>query len=207
MSFLSSLFSVFSGNSANTDRGLQLEGMGDLKNIFNYGFPTGKAEFSTGQDTQREGLGGLETAGSYYRNLLTGGRQGALSAVAPVTNAAASQVDARKRQLADFGTARGGGTAETGSELDTEKMAATDNAINQARSGAAAGATAVGGAEGSIGASQLQAALNMLGLSKDAATTLADQARMSRPQSQALHDLQAGKASDIATGILDALFV
>lgn len=206
MSFLNSLFSIFSGNSANTDRGQQLEGMGDLKNVFNYSFPTGKSEFSTGQQTQGKALSDLGDPASYYHNLLTGGREGALSAVAPTVNAANASTDAQKRQLADFGTARGGGTAETGQQLDTAKMTSIDNAIAGARSGAAAGETQVAGVEGSIGSSQLQAALNMLGLSKESATSLTDQARMSRTDSQNLHNQKAQQGTDVAAGILDALF-
>lgn len=206
MSFLSSLFSVFGGSSAKTDRGLQLEGLGDLKNIFNYAMPAGKQEFGRGQQTQETALEELGAPADYYRKLLTGNRTAALSAVAPVTNAAASQTDAQKRQLADFGTARGGGTAATGQELDTAKMSSVDNAINAARAGAAPGATAVAGATGGVGSSQLSAALNMLGLGESSAASLAGLAGASRPVSQQLHDQMAGKATDIATGILDALF-
>jgi hypothetical protein len=126
------------GSAAKTDRKEQLQGYGDLNNLFNFGFSSGKAETGQAQDL-------LGQAGAYQSKLLSGDRAATLSAVAPTVNAANATTDAAKRSLSASGTARGGGVNAVGQSLNTQKRANIDTAVNTAKAGAASGATATGG--------------------------------------------------------------
>jgi hypothetical protein len=183
---------LFGGSAAKTDRRNQLSGFGDLKNLFNFGFSSGQSETS-----QSQGL--LGQAGGYYSSLLSGNRSATLGAVAPTINAANQQTDATKRSIGDSGTARGGGVNETTASLDDQKRASIDTAINDAKSGAAKGATATGGTM----ASQ---ASNLLGMGETSATNLTSLSGSSRSESNALHQQKVTAASNLANSVLDALF-
>lgn len=187
------LLSALGGSGAKTDRKQQLAGYGDLSSIFNYGMGAGKAETGAGEGTLSSSLDQLGPAAAYYRQLLTGGRQGAMAAAAPTVNAANAQGDAAQRQVASEGTARGGGVNAAGQQLETAKMSTVDNAIAQQRAGAAQGATNVANATTSVGGQQLNAALRLLGLGNEAATNLTSIAGGSRGESQAIHNNQAGQ--------------
>jgi hypothetical protein len=189
---LSSLGSLVGGSAAKTDRKNQLQGFGDLSNLFNFGFSSGTAETS-----QSQGL--LGQAGQYYSQLLSGNRQATLSAVSPTVNAANQQTDATKRAIGTSGTARGGGVNATTSTLDDQKRASIDTAINAAKAGAAGGATSTGGTM----ASQ---AGNLLGLGETSATNLTSLAGSSRSESNALHQQKVTAAANLANSVVDALF-
>ena len=175
---------LFGGSQAKTNRKYQLQGFGDLSNLFNFGMASGANE--TGQS---QGL--LGQAGSYYSSLLSGDRTATLGAVAPTVNAANATTDATKRAISSSGTARGGGVNATTQTLEDQKRASIDNAVNSAKAGAAGGATAVGGTM----ASQ---AGNLLGLGEESASGLAGIKGTMRNKAAAVGDL--------SSNALDALF-
>jgi hypothetical protein len=199
---LSAIFSLFSGSGANTDRKNQLAGFGDLNNVFNFALPNAEAGYNAGQATQKSALSQLSSPAQYYQSLLSGNRQATQQAVAPVASAANAQADAQKKQIANSGTARGGGVNAVGQQVETNKNATVDTAINQAKQGAAAGATSVAGATSKVGDSQLSAALNLLGIGDKAATSLTSLAGDSRAESNDLHNQKAQQAATIVTQLL-----
>jgi len=201
---LSAIFSLFSGSGAKTDRKYQLAGFGDLSNVFNFALPNAEAGYTAGQATQKDALSQLASPAQYYQSLLSGNRTSALNAVAPVTNVVNAQSDAQKRQLASSGTARGGGVNAVGQQLETSKQSAIDTAVNQAKAGAAAGATKVAGETSKVGDSQLNAALNLLGIGAKSAENLTDLAGNSRAESNALHNQKADQAAQIVSSVLEA---
>src|ERR1700690_2759367 len=103
---VNSIGNLFGGSAAKTDRKEQLQGYGDLNNLFNFGFSSGKASTGAASDL-------LGQAGGYYSKLLSGDRATTMQAVAPTVNAATAQTDATKRAISGSGTARGGGVNAT----------------------------------------------------------------------------------------------
>lgn len=213
---VSGLGNLIGGNSAKTDRKYQLGAWGDLNNIFNFGMAQGQGQTAQGEATTQAAGEQLGAPAAYYQNLLTGNRAAALNAVAPTANAAAAQSDAAQRQLSTMGTSRGGGTAAMGQQIATQKQAAIDKAIQEARSGAAAGATQVAGQTAAVGGQQLNAAMRLLGLGEESASTVGSQAGGSRVQDAQLHanavnnlvnsiwGSDEGSASDIAMNVATA---
>jgi hypothetical protein len=189
---ISSIGGLFGGSSAKTDRKNTLAGFGDLSNVFNFGVNSGKSETGASQDL-------LGQAGAYYSKLLGGDRAATLSAVAPTVNAATAQTDAAKRNIATSGTARGGGVNATGQTLEDQKRAGIDTAVNEAKAGAAGGATRVGGTM----ASQ---ASNLLGLGETAAANLTDASIASRRDSDKIHQDRAQQAGQFAGQVMDLIF-
>jgi len=189
---VSDIGTLFGGSGAKTDRKNQLQGYGDLNNLFNFGFSQGKA--ATGAATDL-----LGQAGGYYSKLLSGDRAATLSAVAPTVSTANSQTDAAKRQLSQSGTARGGGINATAQTLEDQKRSQIDQAVNSAKAGAAGGATATGGTLASEAGS-------LLGVGTSSATSLADIASKSRDESNTLHQQSVQAASQLTNQLLDALF-
>jgi hypothetical protein len=204
---LATIFSLFSGSGAKTDRKNQLAGYGDLNNVFNFALPNAEAGYKAGASTQESALSQLSAPSKYYSDLLSGDRSTTLQAVQPTIAAANAQTDAQKRGLATSGTARGGGTNATSQQLDTAKMASVDNAIAGVKTGAAAGATQVAGETSKIGDSQTNAALNLLGIGKSAAKDLTSLAGDSRMTSDALHNERAQQTSVAAATALDFLMM
>jgi len=180
------------GSSAKTDRRTTLESYGMLENIFNFALPAAKRGVSAA-----EGL--LGSAGSYYKDLLSGNRTAALQAVAPEASAATSQEDAAKRQLSTSGTARGGGVAATNATSKDRTMAVIDNLLFGARAGAARGATAVGGEEASLGT-------NLANLGGNVAGELGSLAENSRRTSYAINQNTVSQVSDAILNVMKALF-
>jgi hypothetical protein len=189
---ISSIGGLVGGSAAKTDRKQQLAGFGDLSNLFNFGMSSGKSETSESQ-------GLLGQAGSYYSSLLSGDRSATLGAVAPTVNAANAQTDAAKRSISSSGTARGGGVNATTQTLEDQKRSTIDNAINEAKAGAAKGATSTGGTM----ASQ---AGNLLGMGTSSAESLTADAGGSRAESNALRNQAITNASNGSNAILDAIF-
>lgn len=188
---ISGIGSLFGGSSAKTDRKLQLQGYGDLQNLFNFALPTAKSGIMAGEDL-------LGKAGDYYSKIL-GGRQAATEAAAPVANAAAAQTDAAKRAIASSGTARGGGVNAVTQTLEDRKRAQVDQAIQQARGGAAAGAA-------KVGSTMTAQAQNLLGLGESTATNLTSIAAGSRATSAQLHRQAVADAGNLVNTALDAIF-
>lgn len=189
---IGSIGSLFGGSAAKTDRKNELQGIGNLNNVFNFGMKGAAGEMGAGSALQGQ-------AGDYYSKLLSGNRTAALSAIAPVANTAATQSDAAKRQIATSGTARGGGVNATGQQLDTQRRSAVDDALNRAKAAAAGGAA-------QLGSTQVSQAANLLGIGSNAAANEADISSQSRALSQKLHDEKVNAAADLAGGIVDSIF-
>jgi hypothetical protein len=181
------LGSLFGGNASKTDRGIQLGGFGDLSKLFNFGSQTGEQQEGAGSNTESSALSQLGGPAAYYAKILNGGRQGEESAAAPTINAANAGADAQRAQLAKLGQGRGGGVNATGQQIQTNKDATVDSAINATRPAAAQGATQVANATAGVGATQLQNAMSLLGLGENAATNITSLAGNSRAESNALH--------------------
>lgn len=204
MGFGETISSLFGGpgGAANTDRSLELQGLGDLSKLFQFGFGQGQLRQKVGQGTEQTALSELGPTANYYRQLLSGGRVGVLSATAPTVNATNAMADAQRRQLATNGTARGGGVNAVGQQIETNKNATVDNAIAGARTGAAPGSIAVAGETARIGSSQLDNAMRLLGLSESSATSLADIANRSRDTSMNIEQNQMSKIGDTIGSLL-----
>ena len=153
---LGSLFSTGSlgGSSAKTDRSNQLDAFSGLKNVYNWSLPFGQQQARTGEATTAAGVSDLGNAGGYFRKLASGDRSTALQAVAPASNAALAQSDAEKNQLANMGTARGGGAVGVNQQRDTDLMSKIDNMLFGARTSGAQGEAGVGQAESGVGLGQ-----------------------------------------------------
>jgi hypothetical protein len=180
------------GASWKTDRGIQLDAMQKMKNVFNYALPQ-----ATGQ--QAAGTESLDKAGDYWKRLLSGNRTVATQAVAPETNAIRTGADARKRQLGEMGTARGGGVNEASQRLETDTAAKTDSAILGARPEAAKETA-------SIGRTQLEDASRILGLGADVSTSLASEARLARKQDYEINQDMVGKVQQFVEEALAVAF-
>ncbi len=142
--------------------GSEKSGEKKLSNLFNYGLPAGTAG-------QTAGSSALGEAQSYFSNLLRAGRTGASQNAAPAVQAALAQSDALKKQEAQMGTSRGGGTASAAREATTTASKNVDDIINKSLTeGKATGAAGMA----STGATQLQNALGLLGLSGSAAKSI-----------------------------------
>lgn len=181
------------GNASfKTDRGMQLTGMQSMKNIFNYAIPQG-------ENMQASGTESLDKAGDYWSKILSGNRSAVSAAVAPETNAIRSSADARKRQLASSGTARGGGVNETSQRMETDTASKTDSAILGARPEAAKQTAA-------IGKTKLDDAARILGLGAETATEFTDIAMKSRAQSYKINQDMVGKVTQAIDAALTGMF-
>jgi hypothetical protein len=205
---VSGIFSNVGGSSAKTDRGVQLGAMQDLKNTFNWQLPFAQGEGRTGTATTAGGLRDLGEAGGYYRKLASGDRPTALQAVAPATNAAIAQSDAEKAQLANMGTARGGGAIGVNQARDTDLMAKVDNMLFGARTAGAEGEAKVGEAESGIGLGQTGQAIQGGAVAGRTAGELGQQALESRGQSEQIHQKHVNQLSqsfeDLLSGFVPA---
>lgn len=151
MSAILSLFGV-GQKSKNTDRSNQLSAWGDLKSLA-----------TSGQNQVSSGAAATGAAQNYSAKLLSGNREAVESAVAPTTNAVASQAAAAGRQRAAQGTSRGGGTNAVDQQSSDLVSQATQNAINQATPGAASSLGQIGTTQTGQGESALGVAGGELG--------------------------------------------
>lgn len=171
------------GSSAKTDRNQTLAGYQDLNQLFGFAFPQGQKSVATGQGTTATGVGGLTDAQSYFKKLASGNRPALLQAVAPQVNAANAMSDAAKRQQAEMGTARGGGTAPGNQTAETDKMAAIDNMLFGAQGTGAQGEAATGSAIAQTGLAQSGQGINLLNTGLNAAQDVTSDSISSRPDS------------------------
>jgi hypothetical protein len=201
---LPALFSsgAIGGSSAKNDRGQELNSYKDLSNVFNWALPAGQAAFSTGQKGVSEGAGDLGTAAGYFKSLTSGSRPDMLQAIAPEATAVTSQADAAKRQLANTGTARGGGVAGANQDIKAKTDASIDAALFGVRPQAAGKLAEVGSAEGSLGLGESSAGLKAADLAETAGTNLGELATKNRTQSQNIHQ---DTVDTISKGIEDSL--
>jgi len=189
-------FGHLGGSSAKTDRSNQLTAFSDLKNVFNWALPFGQSQARTGQATTAAGTQNLGQAGSYFGKLASGDRPTALQAVAPASNAALAQSDAQKNELANMGTARGGGAVGVNQQRDTNLMSQIDNMLFGARTAGAQGLAGVGQAQAGVGLGETGQGIQAGGLATGAASDLGKQALYSRELSDAMHREAVGDYSN-----------
>ena len=113
-----------------------------------------------------------------------------------MANAAATQADAQKRNIATSGTARGGGVNAVGQQIDTNKNANIDTALNQAIAGAAPGAAGVGSTEAGLGT-------NLFGIANNAAAETLKGSIESRPTSYGIHNDTADTFGNLISDLLN----
>jgi hypothetical protein len=210
-------FGHLGGSSAKTDRGNFLDAQQDMKNVFNWALPFGQSQARTGQATTAQGVQNLGQAGSYFGKLASGDRATALQAVAPQTNAALAQSDAEKAQLANMGTARGGGAVGVNQQRDTGLMSQIDNMLFGARTAGAQGEAGVGQAQAGVGLGQTGQGIQSAGLASGTASDMGKQSLYSRQVSDEMHrqavgdyakafgSLMGGKMGDTLTSLLSKI--
>lgn len=136
--------------------------------------PQGQSLTGAGAAASSNAGSDASSAAGYFKNLLTGNRTAALQSIAPGANSVQTQADAAKRTASSMGTARGGGTAGTGQQIDSNTMAQIQNALFGVRAGAAQNLNATAGTEGAIGGSELGAGANLLDVGTKASTAEGD---------------------------------
>lgn len=170
------------GNAERTDRATQLSAQQGLWNVFNTGLSGGSRQQGAGESN-------LNTAADFFRGLLKPGRTDAAARTAPAVNAQLAQSDALKRQEADMGTGRTGGTAERNRQQEATSEATIDNIINQNLMGSEA--EAAKGLQG-VGGAQLADASSLLGIGEGADKSIMENALKSREVSNTIHNQAAG---------------
>jgi hypothetical protein len=160
----------------------QNQSMGNLNNLFNFGFGAGKNLTSAGNSSIGAGEGNLGAAGNYFSQIASGNRTALTQAAAPVANSIQSQGDAARRQQASQGTARGGGVASTNQTQKDSQMAQVDNALFGARGDAAKEEGQIGSQQSQIGLGQLGAGANLLNTGTTASGYEGDIATKARQQ-------------------------
>lgn len=194
------------GSSWKTDRKTELQGFSDLHNVFNFALPFAKSAAQTGANSTAAGTDAMSSSLGYWQKLLSGNRATAQQAVAPEANAAMSQADAQKRQLASSGTARGGGVNAVNQQRDTDTMAKVDNALFGARPQAATQVAKVGSDIAHTGLGQQSIGMDALRTGESTAANITDIARMSRNDSYKINQDMVGKVSTAIENALTQAF-
>lgn len=180
-------FGHLGGSSAKRDRSDYILGQERLGDVFNRSMGFGKDLYNAGRTATGQGLQDLGTSGNFFRRLTSGNRTATTQAMAPQINAAEQQGDALRRQEANLGTARGGGTAGTNQQMDTNRLAQIDNMLFGAQTGAAGELANVGRTEAGVGLGETGQGLQATGLAGNIAGTGAELAMKSRSLSDELH--------------------
>lgn len=190
------------GSSAKTDRRQTLTSYEQLNNLYNFGLATGKSGVDTGRATTAQGVSGLSSSQAYWQKLMSGNRPALEQAVAPETNAVQSQGDAARRNAAATGTARGGGTAGANEQQKTDQMARIDNLLFGVRPQAAQQEAAVSGEIANVGTTEMQQALEALGLSASSAGANLSGSITSRPISQKINQDTVNSIKQFAAAVI-----
>lgn len=195
---------ITKNSSAKTDRGNQLAGVQAGWNVFNSGMPLSNTQAKAGQDTTQTGLSNLDTAGGYWKDILSGNRTATMTAAAPAVNAEMAQADAARREQATMGTSRGGGVAAANQQAQSAGRAAIDNDIFNTRPVAAQAVQSIGTAQTQVGNQQLVQSLQALGLSAEQAKEIIDSSMQSRAtslQANPLHAIPSALISGALTSV------
>lgn len=133
-----------------------------INSVFNYALPAAKAQAASGNSN-------LNSADAYFQKLLTGGRTQAEQNAAPAVNAQQQQADTIRKQEAEQGTNRGGGTAGANREASSNEETNIDNIINQNLVG---GRQAAAAGEASIGSTRLASSNQLVNTGQQGQTAL-----------------------------------
>lgn len=142
------------GKAQKQEQAQQQQSWTNLNNLFGFASDASKSFGAKGEHT-------LDDVGKHFMSLLSGDRQATMTAVAPAANAIQAGSDAAKKQEADMGTGRTGGTVAANQQREDQVRAQIDNLIAGAKPAAAQSLTA-------IGESDVNAMLNALGLGTQA---------------------------------------
>jgi hypothetical protein len=126
--------------------------------------------------------------------------------VAPQTNAALAQSDAEKAQLANIGTARGGGAVGVNQQRDTGLMSQIDNMLFGARTAGAQGEAGVGQAQAGVGLNQTGQGIESAGLASKTAGTMGEQDLYSRQVSDKMHRQAVSDYANAFGSVIGGLF-
>ena len=138
----------------------------------------------------------MDAGSDYWNSLLKGDKTKMAAAVAPEASAARSSADAQKKQMANMGTARTGGTNAQAQTIDDNVRAQINQMLFSIRPEAAKEVE-------SIGAQQISQMLQALGIGESAIGTLGGQAssqvQADNANKAAMWSALIGGAADIAT--------
>lgn len=174
-------FLGFGNSSGKTDRANQLSGINASWNVYNRGLPASDTQIKSGTTAENSGFQGLEAVKKYWGTLMGGNRPAVMQAAAPAVNAVNEQADAQRRQEAEMGTSRGGGTNAANQEAEAARTGAVSDIISKVQPAAATGLETVAKDEGALGGQQMREALSSLGLSKEVADEIVNSSIASRP--------------------------
>jgi hypothetical protein len=182
----------------------QSQSWGNLNQLFNIATARSAPLQQTGTDLQTKGVGELDEGAKYWHDLLTGDRTKVAEAAAPVANAATNASDATKREEAAMGTGRTGGTVAHNAEENDRVRQQVDTSIAGVAPAAATNLGVSGSTTAGIGAQDIEAALQALGISTNAAGTSGSQATQANIAAQqanaALWSSIIKGGADLATG-------
>ena len=179
------------GSSAKTDRSAQLAAQQGLWSTYNTGLGISSASEASGTSDLSSARSSLGTADAYWKSLLSAGRTQTAANSAPAINSVIAQNDATRNAAGTFGTGRTGGTAALNREATTQTGSTIDNIVNQnligGRTAGAHGEQQVAAGETAIGSTELNQALQALGIGSNAVGSIMDNATKSRPISQQIN--------------------
>lgn len=176
------------------DRQNQLDATAGLKNVFNYGMKTGAAGQNAGNAAVNDALG-------YWTRQMQAGRSETAQNAAPALNAETDQADAERREQAQQGTARAGGTAEVNAEAGAKERKNIDDLINKTMTGQR---NAAASNVGNLGALEMQNANNLLGLGANAEGAVMSDADESRKTSEDIAKRNESELGQTIGGLITA---
>ena len=142
---------------------------------------------STADKFGSAGGSSLDQASKFFKSLL-GNRADVMRAISPATDATRSAADAAKKEQAEKGTARTGGTAAGNQQIEDEVRKQIGSLIGTMQSNAA-------GQLSNIGSTELNTMMSALGLGTEAAQKDVESRRQA---SAAMWSALIGGAGDIA---------
>lgn len=187
-------FGLFGGDSSK-DRKRQLQAWDNLQSLFGTSTATAGELKGTGMAAKRQGIGDLSTSQNYWKTLLSGSRPEIEGAVAPEANRMREAADTQKKQAAEMGTGRTGGTAAMNRSIDQGVQQQIDTLIGTIRPQAADKLGQIGVEFANIGAQDISSMLSALGIGESASATLGQQSGQARE----FDVQQEGKASEAFT--------
>lgn len=178
------------GSSASTDRKATLTSYGDLESVI------GQLS-KVGASTTSAGATDTGAASKYYRDIVSGDPTKVMEAAAPEVNAVKAQATQQKKEIANLGGNRTGGTNAAVQDVGQKTRGAITDTIAKQRSNAAGNLATVGAGETAAG----------IGATSNAGTTAADLGQISsasRQTSQQIHDAAVNQWVSVAADLLFA---
>jgi hypothetical protein len=178
------------GSGAKTDRKETLASYGDLNSII------GQLS-NVGSTTTSAGASDTGKASKYFSDIVSGDPSKVMAAAAPEVNAIKGQATQQKKQIANLGGNRTGGTNAVSQDIATNARGQIADTIAKQRSGAAGELAKVGAGETGAG----------IGATEGAGTTAANLGSLSadsRKSSQQIHDAAVDQWVSVASDLLFA---